>query len=198
MSMMEELSFFLDIQVKQMKQGTFIHQVKYTKKLMKKFNMVELKSVSTPMSTTTVLDPDENGDAVDQREYRSMIGLRLDIQFVMCLCVRFQTSLRSSHRTAVHRIFKYLKQTLEFGIWYSASSLLDLVSFSDTDLTSCFTWKQVRLGFPSLASRMVEAWCRWCTWHHRRSCMEMKLKTNGSIRWAASDPATLTLPFLLY
>jgi hypothetical protein len=41
---------------------------------MKKFNMTELKSVSTPMSTGTTLDLDENGKAVDQREYRSMIG----------------------------------------------------------------------------------------------------------------------------
>jgi hypothetical protein len=57
-----------------MKQGTFIHQANYTNDLMKKFNMVELKPVSTPMSTTTTLHPDENGKAVDQREYRSMIG----------------------------------------------------------------------------------------------------------------------------
>jgi hypothetical protein len=41
MSMMGELTFFLGIQVKQMKQGTFMHQAKYTKDLMKKFNMVE-------------------------------------------------------------------------------------------------------------------------------------------------------------
>jgi hypothetical protein len=74
MSMMGELTFFLGIQVKQMKQDTFIYQAKYTKDLMKKFNMAELKSVSTPMSTTTTLDLDENGEAVDQREYKSMIG----------------------------------------------------------------------------------------------------------------------------
>jgi hypothetical protein len=41
---------------------------------MKKFNMAKLKPVSTPMSTTTTLDPDENGEAVDQRKYKSMIG----------------------------------------------------------------------------------------------------------------------------
>jgi hypothetical protein len=74
MSMMGELAFFLGIQVKQTKQGTFIHQAKYTKDLMKKFNMTELKPVSTPMSMATTLDPDENGEAVDQREYKSMIG----------------------------------------------------------------------------------------------------------------------------
>jgi hypothetical protein len=58
MSMMGELTFFLGIQVKQTKQSTFIHQVKYTKDLMKKFNMAELNLVSTPMSMTTALDPD--------------------------------------------------------------------------------------------------------------------------------------------
>jgi hypothetical protein len=65
MSMMGELTFFLGIQVKQMKQGTFVHQAKYTKELMKKFNMAELKPVSTPMSTTASLGPDEDGEAVD-------------------------------------------------------------------------------------------------------------------------------------
>jgi hypothetical protein len=51
MSMMGELTFFLGIPVKQMKHGTFVHQAKYTKDLMKKFNMAELKPVSMPMST---------------------------------------------------------------------------------------------------------------------------------------------------
>jgi hypothetical protein len=96
MSMMGELTFFLGIQVKQMKQGTFVHQAKYTNDLMKKFNMAELKPMSTLMSMTTALDPDKNGETVDQREYRSMIDsllyltvTRPDIQFTMCLCARF-------------------------------------------------------------------------------------------------------------
>jgi hypothetical protein len=74
MSMMGELTFFLGIQVKQTKQGTFMHQAKYTKDVMKKFNMAELKPVSTLMSPATLLGPDEDGEAVDQREDRSMIG----------------------------------------------------------------------------------------------------------------------------
>jgi hypothetical protein len=144
MSVMGELPFFLGIQVKQMKQGTFMHQAKYTKDLMKKFNMAELKSVSTPMSSASSLGPNEDGEAVDQREYRSIIGsllyltaTRPDIQFTMGLCERFQASPRSSNRTAVQRIFSYLKHTPEFGIWYSASSSLDLVGFSDADFTGC-------------------------------------------------------------
>jgi isopentenyldiphosphate isomerase len=73
MLIMEELTFFLGIQVKQTKQGTFVHQTKYTKDLMKKFNMAELKPVLTLMSMPMALDPDENQEVVDQREYRSMI-----------------------------------------------------------------------------------------------------------------------------
>jgi hypothetical protein len=95
-SMVEKLTFFLGIQVKQMKEGIFIHQAKYTKDLMKKFNMTELKPVSTPMSTAAALDSDENGGVIDQREYRSMIGsllyltaTRSDMQFIVCLCARF-------------------------------------------------------------------------------------------------------------
>jgi hypothetical protein len=73
-SMMGEQTFFLGIQVKQMKQGTFVHQAKYTKDLIKKFNMTELKPVSTLMRSAASLGPDEDGEAMDQREYRSMIG----------------------------------------------------------------------------------------------------------------------------
>jgi hypothetical protein len=91
-----------------MKQGTFVHQAKYTKDLMKKLNMAELKPMLTSMSTATALDPDENGEAIDQREYRSMIGsllyltvTRPGIQFIVCLCVCFQASPGSSHRTII-------------------------------------------------------------------------------------------------
>jgi hypothetical protein len=127
-----------------MKEDIFIHQAKYTKYLIKKFNMAELKPVLTPMSTAAALDPDKNGEAVDQTEYRSMIGsllyltaTRPNIQFAVCLCARFQASPRSSHRTAIQRIFRYLKHTPEFGICYSASSSLDLVRFSDADFVGC-------------------------------------------------------------
>jgi hypothetical protein len=108
MSMMGELTFFLGIQVKQTKQGTFVHQSKYTKDLMNKFNMAVLKLVSTPMRSTASLCPDEDGEAVDQREYMSMIGSLLyltatqrDIQFTVGLCARFQAPPRSLHRMIV-------------------------------------------------------------------------------------------------
>jgi hypothetical protein len=93
MSIMGELTFFFGLQIKQTQEGTFMHQGKYTKDLLKKFDMGEAKPLSTPMSITTALDEDKEGEAVDQKEYRSMIGsllyltaTRPDIQFTVCLC----------------------------------------------------------------------------------------------------------------
>jgi hypothetical protein len=121
MSMMGELTFFLCIQVKQTKEGIFIHQAKYTKDLIK-FNMAELKPVSTPMSTAATLDPDENGEAIDQREYSSMIDSLLylmvtwpDIQFVACLCARIQASPRSSHRMQFNKSSNTSNRLLSLG-----------------------------------------------------------------------------------
>lgn len=85
MSMMGELTYFLGLQIKQTKEGTFAHQSKYTKDLLCRFGM-------TPMGATSTLDPDEDGDPVDPKEYRSLIGSLLyltasrpDIQFAVCL-----------------------------------------------------------------------------------------------------------------
>jgi isopentenyldiphosphate isomerase len=108
MSMMRELTFFLGIQVKKMKRGIFVHQAKYTKDLMKKFNMAELKPVSTLRSSVASLGSNEDGEVMDQRDYMSMISsllyltaTRPGIQFIVGLCARFQTFPCSSHRMTV-------------------------------------------------------------------------------------------------
>jgi hypothetical protein len=105
MSMTGELQFFLGLQIKQKKEGTFVHQAKYTKDIVRKFKIEDSKAMVTPMSTTTTPDADEEGEHKDQNEYRSMIGsllyltaTRLAIQFSVCLCARFQASLRISHQ----------------------------------------------------------------------------------------------------
>jgi hypothetical protein len=63
------------------------------------------------------------------------------------------------------------------------------------DLAACFAWKQVGLGFPSLASRLVEVHYEWCTWHYHGGRVKIKLKTDGSMRRTTSDPATPTFHF---
>ena len=92
MSMIGELTFFLGFQVKQLKEGTFIHQEKYTKYILKKFKMDECKPIKTLMATNGHLDLDVDSKPVDQSLYHSMIGSLLyltasrpDIMFSVCL-----------------------------------------------------------------------------------------------------------------
>jgi hypothetical protein len=74
MSMMGELQFYLGLQIKQAKEGTFVDQAKYMKDILKKFMMDASKRLSTSMSMTTVLDTAEDGEPMNQKEYRSIIG----------------------------------------------------------------------------------------------------------------------------
>jgi hypothetical protein len=96
MSMMGELTFFLGFQIKQLKEGTFICQIKYTKDMLKKLDMENAKPIKTPMPTNGHLDLNEDGKAIDQKVYRSMIGSLLylcasrpDIILSVCMCARF-------------------------------------------------------------------------------------------------------------
>ena len=98
--MMGKLTFFLGFQIKQLKDGNFISQTKYTKDMLKKFNMKDAKPIKTPMSTQGHLDLNEEGKAADQKVYRSMIGSLLylcasrpNIMLSVCMCARFQANV---------------------------------------------------------------------------------------------------------
>ena len=104
MSMMGELKFFLGLQIKQVKEGIFVHQGKYCKELLAKFGLDKCKEAHTPMSTSCYLDKDEQGTPVDVSKYRGMIGSLLyltasrpDIMFSVCMCARFQANPKESH-----------------------------------------------------------------------------------------------------
>ena len=74
MSMMGELKFFLGFQMKQVKDGTFISQTKYTHDMLKKLDLVNAKPIKTPMPANGHLDLNDQGKAMDTKVYRSMIG----------------------------------------------------------------------------------------------------------------------------
>jgi hypothetical protein len=131
MSMIGELTFFLGFQVKQMKDENFLSQEKYTKDLLKIFNMEKCKPIKTPMPTNGHLDLDEGGNPVDQTLYCSMIGILLyltasrpNILFSVCMCVRFQANPKKAHLRAVKRILRYLKHTPSVDLWYPKELLL--------------------------------------------------------------------------
>jgi hypothetical protein len=142
-----------------------VHQAMFTKDIVRKFKMEDSKAMTMPMSTTTALDEDEEGEHVDHREYQSMIGsllyltaTRPDIQFSVCLCARFQASPRTSHRQAVKRIFRYLRHTPDFGLWYSASSSLALHGFSDADFAGCRLERKSTSGTCQFLGHSLVSW----------------------------------------
>ena len=118
MSMMGELKFFLGFQIKQVKDGTFISQTKYTHDMLKKFDMVNVKPISTLMPPNGHLDLNDKGKAVDTKVYRSMISSLLylcasrpDIMLSVCMCARFQAHPKECHLVAIKRILRYLVHT---------------------------------------------------------------------------------------
>jgi hypothetical protein len=74
MSTMGELKFFLRFQIKQAKEETFIFQTKYTRDMLKKFDMDKANPIKTLRPTNGHLDLNEEGKSVDQKVYHSMIG----------------------------------------------------------------------------------------------------------------------------
>jgi hypothetical protein len=122
-SMMGVLTFFLGLQIKQTKEGTFISQIKYTRDILKKFGMDKAKPIKTPMCTNGHLDLDLGGTSIDQKVYHSMIGSLLylsasipNIMLSVCMCTRFQTTPKDCHLRAVKRIMRYLVLTPNLGL----------------------------------------------------------------------------------
>jgi Reverse transcriptase (RNA-dependent DNA polymerase) len=104
MSMMGDLTFFLGLQIKQMKDDIFISQTKYAKELVKKFGLDDCKTSKTPMTVDANLGVDEGGRSTDIHQYRAMISSLLyltasrpDIMFSVYLCARYQANPKESH-----------------------------------------------------------------------------------------------------
>lgn len=92
------------------------------------------------MSTSVKLGADPTAKSVDQTLYRKMIGSllyliasRLDISFSVGVCARFQANPKESHLTTVKRIIRYVSGIVNYGVWYSRDTNLDLAGYSDVD-----------------------------------------------------------------
>ncbi|GKC31970.1 retrovirus-related pol polyprotein from transposon TNT 1-94 [Tanacetum coccineum] len=144
MSMMGKISFFLGLQISQTPKGIFINQSKYALESLKKYGFDTCDPVDTPMVKKSKLDEDKEGKAVDPSHYRGMIGTilyltasRTDLQFAICMCARYQARPTEKHLHAVKRIFRYLRGTVNQGLWYPKDSLIALTAFADADYAGC-------------------------------------------------------------
>ncbi|GJR98239.1 putative ribonuclease H-like domain-containing protein [Tanacetum coccineum] len=165
MSSMGELTFFLGLQVKQKSDGIFISQDKYVAEILKKFDFASVKTASTPIETQKPLVKDEEASDVDVHLYRSMIGSlmyvtasRPDIMFAVCACSRFQVTPKTSHLSAVKRIFRYLKGKPKLGLWYPRESSFDLESYSDSDYAGANLDRKSTTGGCQFLGRRLITW----------------------------------------
>ncbi|CAH9102929.1 unnamed protein product [Cuscuta europaea] len=165
MSMMGELNFFLGLQVRKLQDGIFINQSKYILDMLKIFHIGGKSSMPTPMSPNNKLDSDPSGKPVDPTNYRAIIGSLLyltssrpDIVFSTCLCARFQANPKESHLTAVRRILRYLKGTVNLGLWYPKHSGFDLVGYSDADFAGCTMDRRSTSGGAQFLGKKLVCW----------------------------------------
>jgi hypothetical protein len=125
MSLIGEQSYFLGLQVKQSSTGIFISREKYLKEMLNKLQMEDSSPISTSMVVGCKLSKDDMSPNVDKRTYQSMIGSLMyittshpDIMQVVGMVGHYQSAPKQSHLVAVTRIFKYLKGTMNYGLWY--------------------------------------------------------------------------------
>ncbi|GKG02300.1 hypothetical protein Tco_0307005 [Tanacetum coccineum] len=131
---------WLWLQIHQSPKGIFINQANYALEILKKHNMDNCHSIGTPLATKSKLDADLSGEPVDQSDYHSKIGSlkyltssRPDLVQVVCYCAR----PTQKHLKEVKRIFKYLKGTINMGLWYPKDFGFELTAFSDADHAGC-------------------------------------------------------------
>ncbi|XP_071727158.1 secreted RxLR effector protein 161-like [Rutidosis leptorrhynchoides] len=117
------------------------------------------------METHTKLNADLNGKSINSTKYRSMIGslmyltsIRPDIMFATCLCARYQSNPKESHYQAVKRIFRYLKGTVNLGLWYPKDTGFDLVAYSNADHGGCKLDRKSTSGSVQLLRNRLVSW----------------------------------------
>nr|GEW12996.1 retrotransposon protein, putative, unclassified [Tanacetum cinerariifolium] len=163
MSLMGEMKLFLGLQIHQSLSGIFINQAKNTLEILHKHGMDKGQSIGTPMATKPKLDADLSRNPVDQTDYRSKIGSlmyltfsRPDIVQAICFCARYQSRPTKKHLKEVKKIFRYLRGTVNMGLWYPKGSSFKLTAFSDADHAGCIdSRKSTSEGIKFLGDKLV-------------------------------------------
>ena len=127
--------------------------------------MEEAKTMKTPMSSSIKLDMDEKGKPVNSTMYRGIIGSLLyltasrpDIMYNVCFCARFQSCPKESHLSVVKTILKYLKRTMDMGLWYPKSDNFELIGLLDANFVDCRVERKNISGSCHLLGHSLVSW----------------------------------------
>ncbi|KAE8735550.1 Beta-galactosidase 8 isoform 1 [Hibiscus syriacus] len=151
------MAYYLGIEVKQQNDGIFISQESYAKEILKKFKMENCKPISTPAEYGIKMTKHEEGESVDPTFFKSLVGslryltcTRPDILHAVGLVSRYMESPTTTHFKAAKRILRYLKGTIDFGLFYSVSNDYKLVGYSDSDWGGDIDNRRSTTGFKSI------------------------------------------------
>ncbi|GJT54191.1 reverse transcriptase domain-containing protein [Tanacetum coccineum] len=163
--MIGQMSFFLGLQISQSPRGIFLNQSKYDFEIIKKYGLLTSDSVDTPMVEKNKVDEDLLGTPVDATLYRGMIGSlmyltssRHDLIYAVCLCARCLVMPTEKHLNAVKQIFRYLKGTINMGLWYSKDTGMSLTAYSDVDHAGCQDTKRSTSGSAQFLGDKLVRW----------------------------------------
>ena len=83
---------------------------------------------------------------------------RSDIMYSVYFCARFQSCPKESHLSAIKRILKYLKGTMDIGLWYRKSDNFELIGFSNVDFVGCKVERKSTSGTCHFLQRQLVSW----------------------------------------
>nr|GEU49408.1 hypothetical protein [Tanacetum cinerariifolium] len=165
MSMMDKISFFLGLQISQSPRGIFINQSKYAFESLKKYGFESCDPVDTPMVEKSKLDEDKEEKAVDPSHYYGMIGTLLylkasrhDLQFAICMFAQYQARPTKKHIHAVKMIFRYLRRTVNRGLWYPKDSSIAFTVFAYADHAGCQDTRRSTSGSLQFLENRLISW----------------------------------------
>ncbi|GJV40748.1 retrotransposon protein, putative, unclassified [Tanacetum coccineum] len=111
------------------------------------------------------LDEDPNGTLVDPTHYRGMvrslmylIANRLDLVFVVCMCARYQAKPTEKHLIEIKWVFRYLKGTINMGLWYSKDTGFNLTAFADSNHAGCQDSRKSTSGSAQFLRKKLVSW----------------------------------------
>jgi hypothetical protein len=141
-----KLSYFLGVEVTDIDGGIALTQAKYAADLLRRVNMHRCKEIATPMSATEKFSK-TTGKLLDDKSafsYRSTVGAlqylcltRPDIAFAVNRVCQFLATPTDVHWSAVKRILRYVKGTINFGLHFQKSSSTELSVYTDADWAGC-------------------------------------------------------------
>ena len=125
------MHYFLGLEVWQSSEGIFLNQGKYAVQCLKRFDMLECKALATPMDSNLKLSVDDSSKLVDVTQYRQII--RPNICFAVNTLSQYLVQPRRVHLVAAKHVMRYLKGTIDFGLYYDGSHEYRLYGYIDAD-----------------------------------------------------------------